>query len=159
MPNLLVLAPCDNVLISRQGESASLIVILSEVHYVKPAVEVPVGAIMPMRWFIFCQWELLPEEAGQIFEQKIDMLDGRGQPLISAEQILTTPDRGAAGITKLHHRVIAGLPGFPMVDPGIYRIAVSLRKKGDNDPSWRLINSYPLLVGHATQSMVEAPAI
>ncbi len=140
MPKLLILAPCDNVLINKEFESASLVVILTQIAYPERPDPIPENALAPMRWFIFCQWIMLPEDVGVTFEQRIQM--EIGTPL-SLDNIMEFT--GEAG--KVHLRMIASLLGFPILQDGIYDLIVSYRKKGEEN--WIAASSYPLKVGSA----------
>jgi hypothetical protein len=141
MPKLLLLAPCDNILINKGAESASLIVIFTQVTFPTPPPDLAPGMHVPMRWFLFCQWEMLAEDTGITFDQKIAMNNGQGVPVMTIEQSFA----GEEG--KMHSRVIAGAGGFPVVDAGTYRITASLRKNGETE--WVEQGSYPLVVNHA----------
>ena len=138
MPKLLIFAPCDNVLINKDAESASLIVILSGVKFAAPPAPLPEKTMVPMRWFIFCQWLIAPEEIGVVFEQRVRF----GEGLQFFDQ--TTEFRSDPG--KYHQRVAVGIFGFPLVNKGVHNVYVDLRIKGNAD--WEQIQSYPLEVEH-----------
>lgn len=144
MPRLLILAPCDNVLINRQAESASLIVLFTEIKVVAPPADTPEGSAAPLRWFIFSQWEMLSEDVGETFEQDTRLVNEQGKELLAVQQEFT----GEPG--KFHHRMVAMLPGFPVTGgAGRYRITLNLRKKGSE--TWEEKGSYPLSVTHVTE--------
>jgi hypothetical protein len=103
-------------------------------------------AIAPMRWFIFSHWEMLAEDIGTTFEQKLRLSNEQGQELLGLEQEFT----GEQG--KTHHRLVAALPGFPVMGgAGVYRITLHLHKKGED--SWEERGSYPLLVKHSSEPL------
>jgi hypothetical protein len=146
MPRLLLFAPCDNVLVSRHTESVSLIVLFTEIKFVPPpaGTSLPEGTAAPMRWFIFSQWEILPDDIGVTFEQSVKMLNETGKQLFELEQEF----RGEDG--KPIHRVVIGVPGFPVTGgEGRFSLVISLRKKGEN--AWEEKGSYPLKVVHSAE--------
>jgi hypothetical protein len=71
MPRLSILSPCENVILG-QDNNASIIVIIHQVRMQLPPDvpdPIPPGSVSPMTWYVFAQWEILPGEVGQHFEQ------------------------------------------------------------------------------------------
>lgn len=138
MPNLLIFAPCDNVLISKDTESVSLVVIMTQVAFPGPLPEnLPENPHAPMRWFVFSQWSLAEDEVGRIFEQRIQLTRGQ-QIFFSAEQAF----EGQA--ERTHHRMVGAFNSFPLIPPGECQLVLSLREAGNEE--WQTVSTYPLLV-------------
>src|ERR1700679_4001333 len=76
MPRLLVFDPCDNVIISKDTETISLISILSSIRFTPPPAgpPVPENAVGPMRWFIFAHWVAEEDDIGKTFEQEVKLV-------------------------------------------------------------------------------------
>ena len=141
MPRLLVFAPCDNVIISKDTETISLISILSSIRFTPPPAgpPVPENAVGPMRWFIFAHWVAEEDDIGKTFEQEVKLVRKDGQPVVKALQEFTC-EKG-----KPHQRVAAGFLTFPILSEGMYDLTIDMREKGSEE--WKEINRYPLDIG------------
>jgi hypothetical protein len=139
MPKLLILAPCDNVLISGNVDTVSLIVVMTTVMFPKPPENVPLGAVAPMRWFVFTNWAISKEDDGKSFDQRIRMVQNEQTYFDSVQQFELASD-------KIHHRMIAALYVFPLVAEGLCEIKLDLRMR--DAETWEEIASYPLLIQH-----------
>ena len=138
MPKLLMLAPCENVLIHRDHDSASLINVITMILLPETSEEALSDAMVPLRWFFFCDWEMLQEDRGVRFEQRLRMTDGE-KSYLETNQAFTGLER------MLHHRVAAVFHAFPLVPPGTYHFEISIRKVETED--WIVGGSYPIEVG------------
>lgn len=137
MPKLLMFAPCDNVLISGENQSASLIIVLTQIVYQGTIPDpFPPNAMSPMRWSTFSQWEFETEDSGINFQQKITLVDDAGQEAYSNQVNFT-------GIpSKSIHRVVTTNFGFPLLAPGVYRLKLSYQRAAQGD--WQEVADYPL---------------
>ena len=80
MPKLLLFAPCDNVLLSGEMQSASLIIVLSEIVFQGNLPDpLPENAASPMRWSTFTQWKVDQSEVGTQYTQKVTLVGPHGQ--------------------------------------------------------------------------------
>lgn len=138
MPNLLIFAPCDNVLISKDTESISLVVIMTQVIFPEPLPDTPPeNSVAPMRWFVFSQWSMEQEDAGRVFKQRVQLKRGQ-QVFFSAEQSFQgLPE-------KAHHRMVGSFHVFPLIPPGECQLVLDLQAPGDED--WKTVSTYPLQV-------------
>ncbi len=139
MPRLLLFTPCENVLIS-ENSNVSLINVMNEVT-LTPSERLPdplpEGAATPMRWFLLSQWEILPEDIGRTFEQRITLSNDQRTPLEGITQF--TPEQN-----KILHRLIARLDHFPLIPSGNYRLKLFLRLAGEQ--TWQEVSSHPFNV-------------
>ncbi len=137
MPRLLAFMPCELVLIG-QDNLVSLIQIMNEVtlsgDFPNP---LPPKAAMPLKWSVFAQWEASDEEAGQQFEQRIQMV--RDDVMAFESMSNFTIEAG-----KPVHRMIANLTFFPLVSGGLYRMRLSVRRSGTEE--WQQAGDYPFNV-------------
>jgi hypothetical protein len=142
MPQFVMFAPCDNVLVSGDHQSASLIVVLSMILFPGPVPpELKVGDSVGMRWFGFTQYEIVPEDAGKVFEQRLILRSGDGKEY--AESILQLP---IADTSKLFMRTIVANPAMPYLAPGIARFHIFLRESGATN--WNEMGTYPIQIVH-----------
>jgi hypothetical protein len=135
LPELLVFAPCQKVLID-QNNSASLITVLETLNIVVPAAQLPEGVIVPVNWEIFTLWSREVDEGGdRDFEQVCE--------LFAANGVLLQQWRMTFRIEKQAHRVIHRNPGFPLKGSGQYLLHLSLREP---DGKISEVAAYPLTV-------------
>ena len=94
-----------------------------------------------MRWFFFCQWEILPEDSGLTYEQRIQLQDESGHSHVdTSTQMLCDAE-------KIHHRVIAGFGTIPLMPEGAYKFVVDLRLTDSEE--WVNAGSYPMKIAYA----------
>ena len=130
MPRLVLLAPCENVIVSNENK-ISLISLLENLTFTFPANSpVPPNATAPMRWFALTVWEKEASDAGKEFESYVQI-----GPLRSA----TAKFKFKAPL----HRVIAQIVGFPVVF-GELRLTAFLKEVGVGD--FAKVGDYPLTV-------------
>ncbi len=140
MPKLLVFLPCENVLLSgADGQTASLIVIFNQIIFQGPLpADLPRNAAAPRRWFTFTQWEMFPADVGIEYRQRVVFEDGHGNMPIEA----ITNFSGEEG--KSLHRIVMSNVAFPMLEPGIYRLHLSLQAPGEE--IWTEVADYPITI-------------
>ena len=136
MPRSLIFAPCDNVLLG-QDNSVSLIQVLTQIVVSGTVPDpLPENAGSPMRWFIFSQWEVFPEEVGVTFQQRLQIADDARVFYEAFSDFI--PEAG-----KNVHRLIGALSFFPLIPGGKYRLRLAVRRAGDENP-WQDAAEYPL---------------
>jgi hypothetical protein len=143
MPRLVVFVACENVLISQNTNTASLIVLLNELttHATLPD-PLPPNAATPMKWYIFSEWEINDEDIGVRFDQKISMSGPNGEPVAGIENVSQfVPEQG-----KTIQRIVALLSHFPLLPAGRYHLNLSLLKAGEHE--WKMKGEYPIAVSY-----------
>lgn len=147
MPKLLIFVPCEKVIIAQGDNSASLITVIQDLKFagVVPAEGIPEDAAVPARMAIFCQWKMLPEEVGKVFEQRITLGATEEKPVVEAVNEFQVADQ--------LQRTIAYVETLPFLKPGQYSMTLFIRRKGETE--WpKEIAEYPMKVIH---SFVTAP--
>jgi hypothetical protein len=130
MPNLILFAACENLIISRENK-VSLISLLENINIGLPPNQViPPNASLPFNWFALTVWEKIPSDANKEFETQVE-----AGPLKSNIARFRIP-------TPLH-RVAAQIVGFP-IQLGQMRLKAYLREVGSSD--WAVVGQYPLNV-------------
>lgn len=136
MPKLLTFAPCDNVILG-QDNSVSLIQIMNQLVVSGDIPDpIPANSATQMRWFLFAQWEISPDEFGHDFQQRVRIVRA-GQQLFEAFSDFTTE------MGKNVHRMIANLTYFPLIPGGECRLQLAVRPAGENNP-WQEAADYPM---------------
>src|SRR3990172_9026384 len=109
MPRLLVFAPCEKVIISRDENNPTLIAILSQVggslgDTIPPGAAPDAHPAVPFQWSIFTLWHLEPSDTGRRFEQVIVLRSPSGKEIVRAPQEFE--------MSKNTHRLTMRLPWF-----------------------------------------------
>ncbi len=140
MPQLLLFAPTEKVVVDYSSMQPSLIGLL---HHVavrvlegQPPVE---DAQVPIRWSIFTLWQRLPGEEAKKFEQRTVLVQPDGEDIFSAVRPFRMDQRV--------HIVVEHAPSFPIAQAGEYRLILSLREVGSAE-GWAEVASYPIQVVH-----------
>jgi hypothetical protein len=146
MPKLLLFAPCERVILG-QDNSVSLIVIIQQMQFqAPPGQPIPEGAGVIARFSVFSQWHKLPADGDKIFEQRVILSIGDGNPVI--ESIAEFQ------MTERLHRMIANIPIMPVLHPNEYGFKIFLREKGQQD--WgRVLMDYPFEIAHLNQLQLQ----
>lgn len=130
MPRLIVLAPCENVIVS-QDNKLSLISLLETINVGIPANQpIPPNSSIPMPWFAVTVWEREASDGNTEFESFVQA--GHLQST-TANFRMTTP----------MHRIIGQILGFPLVF-GEVRLKAFIRAVGTQQ--WNEKGTYPLIV-------------
>ncbi len=139
MPNILMFAPCDKVILSQEDNSPSLISILETVTINIPVAvtELPPETHVPMRWSIFSLWRRTAEDEGKLYQQRTQLVLPNGE--VATESLIDF--RLMAGT----QRNIVSIFGFPIAPPGQCSLKLSLREASQGD-QWREIADYPINV-------------
>jgi hypothetical protein len=141
MPRLLLFAPCDNVLMTGDAQSASLIIVLTQINFQGPFPDnMPPNPLAPMRWSTFSQWEMSIDEVGIRYTQKVRLMAPDGTEIHSNVVEFTGEQN------KPIHRIVTTNFGFPVIPEGAYRLVLSLERSGHGD--WSDIGDYPLQIVH-----------
>jgi hypothetical protein len=91
-----------------------------------------------MKWFVFTQWEIAPDEAGQTFEQKFTLASEDGATTVLQSRTDFVAEEG-----KQLHRIIGSFNFFPLLAAGHYRLKLYLRSRGQEQ--WgNEVASYPV---------------
>lgn len=71
MPNLLIFAPCEKIVMDKEG-NASLIVLFENLTVdSKEQAEIPRNAVSPKEWAVFTRWQMNEDEKERPFVQCI----------------------------------------------------------------------------------------
>ena len=144
MLRLLVLVPCERLIVERETNHFSLIQILEKAYVPLPAgVPVPEGLIIPFRWFLYCQWNTESDDRGREFEQRIEVITPDGEAPLQ--------DVVRFRITERMHHVSSQIDLLPVSYPGDLRIKVSWRAVEATD--WEVGGEYPLEIIHNEVTM------
>ena len=140
MPELLIFAPCEKVLISgaEAGDNSSTLVSILDSLVVKE--DIPDDAVMPMKWDIFALWTRTDKDAGVTYEQICQVVLPSGKR--SVESALEF------AFTKRNQRNTVHIVGLPIGEAGEYALEIYLQKKGQ-PKTRKKYGSYPLVVEHA----------
>jgi hypothetical protein len=108
MPNLLLFAPCEKVLVDQQTNTVSLIGILQELHFKwPPGTPIQANALLPLTWSIITLWQEEEQaDAAVEFEQRLMLENAAGTSLFSNDVRWT--------FTRPSHRIVATIPGMPI---------------------------------------------
>jgi hypothetical protein len=140
---ILIFAPCEKVIIDRAG-IPSLVSILQNVNVpVAKGQSVPANAVAPKEWFVFTHWLGAPEEMGQEFAQRTQIVLPDGRPFGDPKGALTS-----FKLERLEQRIvqnIVALVGFPIGIPGRLAVRVWVEAKG---VAITEVHEYPLTVIH-----------
>jgi hypothetical protein len=152
MPKLLLFAPCQKAIISRDDNNVSLIAVLSRVTAIFPAAsptELPKGSVLPMPWSAISVWYRQKEDEGKKYEQQFRLVFGEEDLL----ETLTTSFSFEGD--KTEHRIFTQSMVFPIWKTGICSLKLLWREVGQ--PEWKEEASYPLMVDHTfTDNQQEA---
>lgn len=139
MPQLILFAACEKVIIDADG-LASLITLIEKVQVAVPAgVDLSKPIAVPMRWAVLAVWQLAEQEWRQ-FEQKIELVsaDKNLVAMHTEPQILEPTSRSATGCKMISH-----LTAIPL-NQGPLELRLYLHRV--NDPKWEESATYPVEV-------------
>jgi hypothetical protein len=145
MPRPLIFAACDNVLIDRDDNSASLISLIEGVT-VSIEGEIPEDARLPMRWFVFCLWHKEAGDEGKRFEQNIRIISPSGK--VGKENPFPVV------MEKSNHRIKLAVQDLPIGEFGEWTLTLSLREADSGE--WKQVASYPFNITRGEVSNEQA---
>jgi hypothetical protein len=124
-----------------QNQTVSLIIVLSEVHFVPPAEDalknIPPNSAVVYRWTVFTQWEKEKGDTGS-YEQAIGISSDAG--VVSFTNVAKFAFQDNANIQRL----AGNFEVFPMLPAGRYELTLQWRKEGSVD--WIEGGRYPIYV-------------
>jgi len=137
MPQLLIFAPCEKVLIDQATNSVSLVGVLQEVHYKVQQGQPtpPQNASLPINWTVLSLWQEELSDAGIDYEQKILLEDDAGTRLF--ENIASW--RFTTGSS---HRILANVTGLPISR----RLSLHLFYRVAITGNWTRVTSFPIVM-------------
>jgi hypothetical protein len=139
MPKLLVFAPCEKVIISRDENNPTLIAILHTIGgEVRSHEPVAPGTMAPMRWSVFTLWQRLDGEDGKILEQRLRLRSPSGKTTNAS-----TPQELNLSVETIRSTVTIGQ--VPVSEVGTWEIQLFLNEKGQQIPEQPLA-TYPLQI-------------
>lgn len=147
MPRLLLFAPCEDVIISKEGRMSLMTIV--EVFNVSMSTgeydNLPDDAFAPISWHVVANWsrEDNDDEEPAQWQQRIQVFTPEGR--VSTNSVTNFDLVSNPGM-----RTVLKVNGFPIKPLGRYKITLSLRKAGDNDAAWQEIASYPVKVKNIT---------
>jgi hypothetical protein len=138
--NLLILAPCERLIVERGANVISLISILEEITPSLPAgaAELQENAIAPQPWYVLTLWSCDEAEVGSRFQVRLDVVDPRGQ----TKWQLTSP---VVEFKRTKHRHIFTIRGFPIGLTGTYELRVATREDRE-ESDFTHVATYPIIV-------------
>lgn len=145
MPQLLLFAPFDKVIVGRADNAVSLISSIETVSTVVPqGVEVPPNAMLPIRWFIAAMFRRLHEDEGKTYEQIVHLVLPDGKPRIVGTVQFE--------ITGKIHRTVTEVEGLPVGQAGDCLLQLWLRDLSEN-ASPVLVVEYPMSITHDAEDL------
>lgn len=137
MPNLLVFAPCERVIIEQGTNTVSLIGLLQGMSVEVPA-DLPKDALAPQQWFAFALWQREETDHGRRFQQRVTLESPGGRHVID---VLTDFE-----MSKDFHRNIGAIPGFPISESGVYTLRLAFREMSTE--TWTTAGAFPIPLIH-----------
>lgn len=145
MPQLLVFAPCEKVIVSREENNPTLIDLLQQIgaEFQRAESTSPPGGatqtlILPLRWSIFVLWRLAAgETSGKTFTQNVKILAPDGRLLFNHSANFT--------IEKVAHRMILNMQNIPIPtnSSGTWTLQLFVHETGEAPPV-APIATYPI---------------
>ncbi|MBZ5625232.1 MAG: hypothetical protein LAQ69_42005 [Acidobacteriia bacterium] len=137
MPEPILFAPCEKVILDTDG-LVSLITVIERLEVtVPPGIQLPPNAAIPQRWQSLAIWRLEESEAGQ-YEQMTDLIVPDGSVAMHTEPMAlkpTTPGRATGA------KIISTLTLVPLTD-GPLRLRLFYRRIGEQE--WTPAAAYPV---------------
>lgn len=143
MPQPLVFAACEKVIISQEENNPTLISIISEVGGSIEIPQLPPSEkvlVAPVRWQVFTLWSQEPTDGDRVFEQLVKFISPSGKNHFAsggADKPLALDFKGRT------HRVTATVPGLPATENGEWTLQLFVRERGSEWPA-EPIRTYPL---------------
>lgn len=125
MVRLYIFAVCDKVILDASN-TASLISLFNEVHMKIPegSNEIPGNSVSPKEWAVFTSWKHDSEDAGEGYEQLLQVLYPDGSVFKESKvEFSISPE-------KTHHQVTFNLLGFPTGRPGSCHVRILFQRNG-----------------------------
>ena len=138
MPQLLMFAPCERIIVEQGANSISLISVLQEVTVTPPASGLASDAVAATVWYVLAMWQREDGEAVKPLKQRVTVEDPTGKTAI---ETFTDFD-----LTKGSHRNIGMIQGLPVGVAGRYTLRLALQAE---DGAWKELATYPLAVKHS----------
>lgn len=141
MPQLMVFAACEKVIISQDENNPTLIALLNQIGasitVADGVKELPATAAVSMRWNVFSLWKFLPGDAGKTFFAVVSMDSPSKRKWVTEVQEFP-------GDNQPFVRLVLALTQFPVSESGEWTLRLSLGEKG-GAPA-KEVATYPLLV-------------
>lgn len=131
MPNLLIFAVCEKVIVDR-AQVPSLIAIFQGFNVQLTGEPMPEKALTPIRWSVFTNWQHEPEEVGQEFTQNVEIITPSGEVFMKGVQKFKISD--AQGQQS---RIGYDLVSLPVHEEGIFKVHVWLDDDSENKAEYR----------------------
>jgi hypothetical protein len=138
MPKLLAFLPCEQVIVSKEDETVSLITITQGLSLAVPADAIGKSVVLPHRWTMFAYWLKERGDEGVAFEQRVEYVAPQNTPLLN--QITQFV------IAKSTHSQIGRIGALPVqsvqVGQSVYTLRLSIRRLGEQE--FRMVSEFPL---------------
>ena len=151
---LLILAPCEKVLLQQPEGQASLISVFGRLNVQiakEQLAQLPKDAIVPHDWYIYTQWLLTPDEFNTEFTQKCEIVLPSQNILGVQSSLSFTVNEPSKTIAQN----VIEVKGFPIGHPGTINVKVWIQKGSMVVTD---VHSYPLEVIHIPMDMPEPAA-
>lgn len=149
MPNLLLFAPCQKVIINGQDNTVSLIGLLENVTVSVEDGSVSENAVAPSPWDVIVIWERLPEDMGILYDQRIQLLLADGNESLESVVQFEMAERTIRNMLNIR--------GFPIGQAGSCALRLSIREANTGE-DWRVLAGYPITVSYSESSQIDQPA-
>jgi hypothetical protein len=141
VPKLLAFLPCDQVIISKDDDSVSLITVAQGFSASVRENVLGQNILIPHKWSMFAYWLKEAGDEGITFEQQLEYL--------------APPDNTALMnqisqfvITKATHSQIGRVGALPIrsvgAGPALYTLRLSIRPVGDQE--YRVVSEFPITI-------------
>src|ERR1700728_1663886 len=122
MPNLLLFAACEKVVIDQLRSVISLLSLLQNINVEMPAGSGPPSKVIAMQWNTVSIFEMAPEDAGKTFEQHVALINDAGASVLQTPVALFEHKDG-------QHRIINQINGMPIGIAGSLTLKCYFREK------------------------------
>jgi len=153
MPQLLIFAPCEKVIISQDENNPTLIALFQEIGAefelldIKSEQTKAIAPIIPLRWSIFALWRASEGDLNKHFTQVTKFITPSGKVVIDQSVDFH--------MEKQSQRVVAHVPGIPVGGgSGTWLLQVFIHEVGQLMPT-AATGTYPLEV-HLVEKKHEA---
>lgn len=138
MPKLLLLVPCENLIVAETGITSIISVIESLEVGIKG--NLPEDAIINLRWYILTLWRREQSDIGKTFEQQAVIVRPDGKSIGGGGTTFNVTEQ------HLNYRSQIEANVLPIGQQGECFLRLSIREKGQED--WREIAEYPFNIIH-----------
>ncbi len=138
MPDLLLFAPCERILIEEGSHVVSLIAVIQELRATDVPQPLAADALAAQRWFVLANWKRRDDDADQKFEQRVTLEGPDGKVFFDV--------RTEFEMSQQFHRNVGEIGVFPIAASGDYMLRLSLGRAGQVEV--KEVARYPIVLTH-----------